>query len=162
MKGQIRIEFIFGIVVFALVIVLVVTLTNTLYSSLLRDSRKDVLKAKAINAIDILIEDTGDPPDWSTLPAASVKRVGLAYNQGLGQPYSLSVDKISALNASCGCGCWQNLLWNYNFSSYRIKIYNSTQQVLFCGYESLELPTVMETRYVYINGDLGNITLELW
>lgn len=64
MKGQIRVEFILGIVIFIIVIFLVVTQTNTLYSSLLSDSRKDALKAKAINVIDILVEDTGDPPNW--------------------------------------------------------------------------------------------------
>ena len=82
MKGQIRVEFIFGIVIFIIIIFLVVTQTNTLYSSLLGDSRKDALKAKAINVVDILVEDTGDPPNWDTMAQSnpgSVSRVGLAY-----------------------------------------------------------------------------------
>jgi len=154
MFGQIRIEFVFGIIIFALIIFFIITQTNTLFSSLLTDSRTDAVKAKASNAIKILVEDNGDPPNWETLPDASVKRIGLAYNQ----PYNISKNKVIRLSTLNNC----TLLNNFDLKAYRLKVYNSTQQILFCGFDSLEPVTVMETRYIFVDGDFGNVTLELW
>lgn len=158
MFGQIRVEFIFGIIIFALIMFFIVTQTNTLFSSLLSDSRADALKAKASNAIRILVEDEGDPKDWTAL---NVKRVGLAS----GQPYNLSKSKVLALNSNCSTtsDIYKNLLWNFDLKAYRLKVYNSTyHQILFCGFDSLEPVTVMETRYVFIDNGYGKVTLELW
>jgi len=158
MLGQIRVEFIFGIIIFALVMFFIVTQTNTLFSSLLTDSRSDALKAKALDAIKILVEDKGDPPSWNDIPS-STKRVGLAE-----QPYFLSKSKVLTLNSNCTitADIYKNLLWNFDLKAYRLKVYNSTHQLLFCGYDSLEPVNVMETRYVYIDGGYGRITLEMW
>jgi hypothetical protein len=148
MFGQIRIEFIVGILIFAVIIIFIVNQTNITFSTLLTDSRADILKAKASNAITILVEDKGEPPNW--VPA-NVNRVGLAY-----KPYSLSIDKIDKLETDC------NLLDNFTLESYRLKIFNSTDQILFCGYDSLEPPIALEIKYVEIEGDYGNVSLELW
>ena len=164
MLGQIRVEFIFGIILFALIMFFIVTQTNTLFSSLLTDSRSDALKAKALNAIKILVEDKGNPENWDEIAQsnpANVKRVGLIYNQ----PYNLSKNKILNLSYNCSytADLYKNLLWNFDLKAYRLKVYNSTNhQILFCGYDSLEPVTVMETRYVYIDGDYGRVTLEMW
>jgi hypothetical protein len=162
MFGQIRVEFVFGIIIFALIMFFIVTQTNTLFSSLLTDSRTDAVKAKASNAIKILIEDRGDPPDWDTIAQSNpgnVKRVGLTYYyqpSNISQPYNLSRNKILNLSSNC------SLLNNFDLKAYRLKVYNSTQQILFCGFDSLEPVTVMETRYIFVDGDFGRITLELW
>ena len=160
MFGQIRVEFIFGIIIFALIMFFIVTQTNTLFSSLLSDSRADALKAKASNAIRILVEDKGYPENWDTQPG-STKRVGLVYNQ----PYNLSKYKILNLSYNCSstADIYKNLLWNFDLKAYRLKVYNSTHQIiLFCGFDSLEPVTVMETRYVFIDNEYGKVTLELW
>ena len=168
MFGQIRIEFIFGIVIFALVIFYIVTQTNTLFSSLLTDSRSDTIKAKALNSIKILVEDVGDPPNWETVAPGNVKRVGLAYNQSYQpypfQPYNLSKSKILALESNCTntIDLYKNLLWNFELRGYRLKVYNSTHRILFCGFDSLEPPVAMETRYVFVDNGFGRVTLELW
>jgi len=159
MFGQIRVEFVFGMIIFALIIFFIITQTNTLFSSLLTDSRTDAVKAKASNAIKILVEDKGDPIDWNSTPS-STKRVGLAE-----QPYFLSKSKVITLNSNCTNtpDIYKNLLWNFNLKAYRLKVFNSTNhQILFCGYDSLEPVTVMETRYIFVDGDFGRITLELW
>lgn len=148
MLGQIRIEFIAGILIFSLILVFVVTQTNITFSSLLTDSRADILKAKSLNAITILVEDTGDPPNWTPL---NMRRLGLAY-----EPYSLSIDKINNLNSNC------DLLDYFDLRNYRLRIYNSTNLVLFCGYDVLEPPIAFELKYVEVEGDYGNISLELW
>lgn len=151
MIGQIRIEFVFGLMLFILLIVFIVVQTNVLFTSLITDSKSDKLKAKAINSIKILIEDKGDPENWWSVADANVKRVGLA-----DQPYNISVAKITKLKSNC------TLLWNFNLGAYRLKILNSTQQLLMCGFDSLEPATVTEVKKVYINGDLGTVSLELW
>jgi hypothetical protein len=115
MFGQIRIEFIVGILIFAVIIFFIVNQTNITFSTLLTDSRADILKTKASNAITILVEDKGEPPNWDSI---TVIRVGLA-----NEPYSLSIDKINNLKSDC------NLL---------------------------------EIKYVEIEGDYGNVSLELW
>jgi hypothetical protein len=160
MLGQIRVEFIFGIILFALIMFFIVTQTNTLFSSLLTDSRSDALKAKALNVIKILVEDRGYPTDWDTQLPGNVKRVGLVYNQ----PYNLSKNKVLNLSQNCSNtpDIYKNLLWNFDLKAYRLKVYNSTNQTLFCGFDSLEPPVVMETRYVFIDNDFGKVTLELW
>jgi hypothetical protein len=163
MYGQIKVEFIFGIVIFAMVIFFIVTQTNTLFSSLITDAKSDSLKAKASNAIEILVGDQGDPPNWETIAQANpgnVKRVGLAYNQ----PYNLSRNKISSLSQNCTgtSDYYKNLLSNFNLNAYTLKIYDSTGQILICGIESTEPPAVIETRYVIIGNDFGNVTLKLW
>jgi hypothetical protein len=91
MLGQIRIEFIAGILIFAIIITFVVSQTNITFSNLLTDSKADVLKAKAFNAITILVEDVGEPSNWNP---SNVERVGLAY-----EPYSLSINKINTLSS---------------------------------------------------------------
>ncbi|MFH0929582.1 MAG: hypothetical protein V1818_04525 [Candidatus Aenigmatarchaeota archaeon] len=139
MKGQMRIEFIAGILIFVIIIVFIVNQTNITFSNLLTDSRADILKAKALNSITILTEDVGND------------RIGLAT-----APLELSMVKINNLDANC------QLLEDFELGSYRLKIYNSTSMILFCGYEMSSPPRSIETRYVKIGNDYGNVTLELW
>jgi hypothetical protein len=80
-----------------------------------------------------------------------IKEVGLA-----DQPDILSVDKIANLNANC------DLLLNFGMNTYRLRIYNSTSLLLYCGTESLSPAKITESRYVKIGNDFGNITLEMW
>ncbi|MFH1229423.1 MAG: hypothetical protein V1678_03300 [Candidatus Aenigmatarchaeota archaeon] len=163
MLGQMRIEFIFGIVIFCVIIFYVVTQTNILFSSLVTDSKSDALKAKASEAIKILVEDPGDPLGWDMMPVGSVKRVGLAYSVVSVQPYNLSKSKVLALNANCsGSDMLKNMLWNYELNAYRLRIFNSTHEILSCGFRNPSSATVTETRYVFIDNGYGSVVLELW
>lgn len=154
MKGQMRIEFAAGILVFAVLIVFIVNQTNITFTNLLTDSKTDISKTKNLNSITILAEGKGDPPDWDLVAQSSpedVKRVGLAYS-----PYNLSINKINNLSSNC------DLISNFYLGSFRLRIYNSTHSLLFCGYETMEPPISIEVKYVKIEDDYGNITLELW
>jgi len=161
MLGQIRIEFIFGMLIFSLIIFFIVTQTSTLFSSLLIDSESDALKAKATSVIRILVEDKGDPTNWDTIAQANpgnVKRVGLADS-----PYNLSKTKVNNLSYNCSnSDAVRNLIGNFELKAYRLRVFNSTQQILICGYQSLEPVTVTETRYVFIDNGYGRVILELW
>ena len=64
MFGQIRIEFVFGLIIFTLVIFFIVTQINTVISTTLSDARINSLKAKANSIIEILINDGGYPDNW--------------------------------------------------------------------------------------------------
>lgn len=158
MIGQMRIEFVLALVLFVLMMVFIVSQINTLFSSLLTDSKIDDLKAKSVNAMKVLVEDIGDPPNWfyPTMPDSGIKRIGLASARD--QPYSLSKAKINRLASSNNC----THLEKFDLKAYRLKIYNSTHRMLFCGFDSLEPPAATEIKYVYIDGGFGNISLELW
>jgi len=138
MFGQIRIEFIAGIIIFLIILVFVLNQTNITLTNLLVDSRADVLKAKALNTVTILIEDRGKPQNWNP---SNVERVGLAY-----EPHSLSINKINTLNSNC------DLLDSFYLGSYRLKIYNSNNLLLFCGIDISDPPAVFEVKYVKIEG----------
>lgn len=156
MRGQIKIDFVFGVIVFSVIIFFIVSQTNTLFSSLLTDSKSDALKARATSAIDILVEDPGDPANWDS--AGGVKRIGLASS-----PYVLSRAKVLNLSYNCSnSDLYKNLLWNFDMKAYRLRIYNSTKQIMLCGFDSLEAPTVTETRYVMIDNEYGRVVLDLW
>ena len=100
--------------------------------------------------MSILTEDKGSPSNWE-VNLNSVQRVGLAVS-----PNVLSMAKISALANHC------DLLDNFYLSSYRLRIYDSTHQILLCGYNNLEPPLSSETRHVIIGGEYGNVTLDMW
>jgi len=134
MRGQTRIEFIFAIVIFSIVIFYIATQINTVFSSIISDYEINSLKAKALNSIINLVETE------------------LISNK----PYKLSKEKVNNLNQNC------DLLNNFSLETYRLKIYNSTDLLLFCGFDSLKPPKVFVMKYVIIEDDLGNMTLELW
>jgi hypothetical protein len=161
MFGQVRIEFIFGVVIFAVIIFYIVTQTNTLFSALLFDSRLDYLKAEATNTIKILVEDRGEPANWDMLAVSSpgsIKRVGLA-----NEPFFLSRSKVLNLSYNCSnSDVYKNLLWSFSLKAYRLRVYNSTSRILLCGFDSLEPAAVTETRYVYIDNGFGTVVLDLW
>ena len=72
------------------------------------------------------------------------------------EPFVLSSTKIYALNNKC------DLLDNFSLGGYRLTVYDDTSQMLFCGYVGISPITTTVTKPVLINGEYGNITLELW
>lgn len=64
MLGQIRIEFIFAVVIFGLIILFIASQINTMLTITLTTSKSDDLRAKATGVMTVLIEDGGEPEDW--------------------------------------------------------------------------------------------------
>jgi hypothetical protein len=149
LKGQIKVEFIFGIFVFSLVILFAGAHLKDKLSSILTDSRIDSLKAEGISIVNVLVRDKGYPEDWESDPRF-VKILGLAHS-----PYNLSRVKINTLNSNC-------TLFEEKFGiiGYRL-IINTTHQILSCGgvggriKVSIEVPVVVEN-------EKGKLILELW
>jgi len=150
MLGQIRIEFIFSVVIFCIILFFVVSQLNILFSAIITDSESDISKVIATNALTILLEDRGDPPNWQTNPE-NTKRVGLAT-----EPFVLSKQKVNELNKNC------SLLDNYNLKSYFLTIHNSTGQILSCGHNILDPPAAIVIRYAFVDNGVGNVTIKVW
>jgi len=151
MFGQIRVEFIFAVVIFGLIILFIASQINTILTITLTTSRSDDLRVKTTGVITALIEDKGEPEDWYNSPE-NAKRIGLVDQY----PYRLSSAKVTTLKDNC------TLLDYFDLKGYRLKIYQEDQQVLFCGYDSLIPPTTMVIRNVYVGDTPGNMSLELW
>lgn len=160
MRGQARVEFILSIVAFAIIVFYISMQINNSFIGIYTDARLDMLKAKAINTITFLVEDSGDPENWEKLSdPTKANRTGLAYQK---QPYNLSSEKIFVLNKTRDSYGRCLLLENFSLGSYRLKIYNSTNEMLFCGYPSIAEITISLTKSVFIENQHGNITLEIW
>ena len=133
MKGQTRIEFIFGIVVFSVLVFYVVSQINASFSEQMSDYESYTVNTKATNAVKYLAERE------------------LASN-----PYNLSTAKLNSLRSSCAT------VNSLNLGSYYLRIYNSTGLEVTCGIESLKAPKSSVTKYVLVRNAVGNITLEIW
>ena len=72
------------------------------------------------------------------------------------KPYEISDEKLNGLKNDCG------KLDIFNLGTYRLTIYNETDQVVFCGTDSMRPPRVSTTKYVTVNNVTGNITVEVW
>jgi len=151
MKAQIRVEFIFGVIAFAIIIFFIFSQINNVFTNVVLDSKTDTLKAKAITIINILSQEKGFPPDWNEHVIPLSIRVGLAL-----EPFKLSREKIDKLQNNC------DLLNMYELSGYKLTIYDSNEQILFCGYPGAPPITTIVSRNVLIDGGYGNISLELW
>jgi hypothetical protein len=121
-----------------------------LFSIVSQDSKNDALKGKAIGALTLILEDSGEPYDWET--TGNVVRVGLAI-----EPYKLSGGKMNKLNGEC------ELLDKYELGQYKLTIRNSASEIkVGCGSKTLEPPVVTVSRAVFIDGDYGTATLEMY
>ncbi len=149
-KGQVKIDFIFALVFFTVLIFYIGLQINAATGSSLADSKLDALKAESESILDVLVSSGGSPQNWETLPADKVVMVGLA-----SAPYSISSAKLSALNSNC------NLMNKFGSISYRLTASSGSAILLSCGYGGPRV-TSMSERPVFVNGVYGKITLELW
>lgn len=155
MHGQIKIEYIFGIVFFAIIIFYLATQIGSAITGVASDSATDNIKVKANSVLKILIEDCGEPTNWEEKDLTEVKRIGLAIS-----PYNLSIKKITKLNdtrVDDRCA----LMEKFDLDNYKLTIFNSTDKMLECGYTP-PLVSVPILKPVFIEGSYGNVTLEVW
>jgi hypothetical protein len=150
MLGQTKFEFIFAVVIFAIIIFFAVSQINVLFTAIITDSTTDIAKTISTPVINLLLKDGGEPPDWESDPS-NAKWVGLATD-----PFILSKQKVDELHNNC------TLLNVYNLGEYSLVIHNKTHRILFCGYESLEIPKSIIIKYIFVDNDVGNVTLKVW
>jgi hypothetical protein len=133
MKGQTRLEFIFGIIIFSVLVFYVVSQINTSFSSQISNYESYTLNTKALNTVKFLAE--------SKLAAS---------------PYNLSLAKLDVLRSDCSS------IDAYGLGSYSLRIYNSTDIEVSCGTQTLKAPRASVSKSVLVRNTLGNITLEIW
>ncbi len=149
MKAQVKLEFIFSIVFFGLVLVFLVTQIANNNGIIITDSRADVLKAKTLAIIDLLSDSPGNPPDWEN--GGAIKRVGLA-----SAPGKLSLTKINALKINCDL--FEKSFGTFN---YNMRISDETGDLLFCGYSNITISINIKRPFM-VEGRRGEISLDLW
>lgn len=144
MKGQIRVEFIFSVVLFGGLFILIAMFMNSAFTMFTNDAKIDIIKTRTYTTAVILMED---------------KEKGLAVT-----PYILNETKIAAFNSTRDSeGRCTSLLF-LNLSGYRLKIWNATTMLLDCGYFGIPVTYMEKSIGIITDGrySAGNMTLELW
>ncbi len=145
MKGQVKIEFVLGAVIFAVIIFYVASQINTAFLSAVSDSRIDSLKAESITVLELLAKDS---------------ERGLAYPN---QPNRLNRTRIDEWETNKGANnnCMQ--LNELDLGGYRLVISHETDGVVLrCGFVGISTIRTSVVRPVKIGNAYGNMTLEMW
>ncbi len=150
MKGQTKIEFVFSLVFFSILILFLTLQVTSNISSALSDSYFDSLRARAWSLADILVRTQGDPPNWEVNPA-SARYIGLA-----SEPFNLSEAKLREVQNNC------NLLNKTVRGPYRLVVYDEYGTLIVeCGFGGPELSSGV-TVPVFIGDRFGTLTLVVW
>lgn len=147
MKGAIKIEFMLGVVVFAIIVLYVGNQIGIAFNSANTDARIDILKSKSISVLNMILLDND---------------IGLAVG-----PSVLSTSKLQEWNEDAELNdgnCIQ--LDRFKLAGYRLVINDGTNDVLFCGFVGLSQIRTMTMREYIIEDsnptEYGTITLEMW
>ena len=144
-------EFLFAVIIFAVIIFFIATQLNVLFSTSAGESGIDNLKAHGINVLNVLLEDKGNPENWELDPSRTI-RVGLASD-----PYKLTMTKIIALSNNC------DLLERFDLNGYSLEIFDENKNpLLFCGFRGVPPITVSISKSALIENELGEVRLVLW
>jgi len=146
MKGQLKIEFVLGLVVFAIIILYVGTQIGTAFNTANTDSRLDALKSQGIAVIDVLTKDH-------------------VYGFSELEPNILNITRINEWNAESSSSVPPGRcsgLDKFGMKNYRLTVNKTTSQILYCGYAGISNVRTSVIRYVTIQGDYGQVELELW
>ncbi len=149
-KGQIKIDFIFALVFFTILVFYIGMQINNSLVSGISDSKMDTLKSEAESILNILVSTKGNPENWEFLPQEQVIRIGLA-----SAPYNLSSSKIDKLKNNC------NLMDRFGDINYRLAISGGSGIILSCGYGGPRV-TAKSEMPVVVNGKYGRAILEMW
>ncbi|MBU3896385.1 MAG: hypothetical protein KJ697_00410 [Nanoarchaeota archaeon] len=147
MKGAVKIEFILGVVVFAIIVLYVGNQIGTAFNSANMDARIDMLKSESVSVLNMILLDTD---------------IGLSVS-----PNTLSTIKLQEWNdySNENDGRCPGLD-RFNLSGYRLAINDGTDEVLFCGFVGLsQIRTMTMREYIRENTNpikYGTITLEMW
>ena len=150
MKGVIKVEFILGVVIFAILIFYIAFQINTSFVGINIDTNLDMLKSESYSVLTILSTDETE---------------GLAYSKNV-----LSFDKIKQWDDNRGSNNNCINLDEFNLGGYRLNIYHEdyNEPILFCGYIGLSTLRTNVIKHVKIYDEStntirnGNMTMEMW
>ena len=150
MKGQVKIEFLLGIVVFAVIIFYVGSQIGTAFTSLNTDTKLDILKAKSVTVLDILTKDSVN----GLALEDPVNKLSIINN--------LDETRIAEWDANRGPNGECLDMEKFDLDGYRLVINKADTEVLFCGFVGITRIRSNAVRFVKIGAEYGDITLELW
>jgi len=147
MKGAVKVEFILGVVVFAIIVLYVGNQIGVAFSSANIDARIDILKSKSVSVLNIMMLDTS---------------FGLATS-----PNTLDTSVLKEWNEDAIINEGKCIQFDrFDLKGYRLIINDGINDVLFCGYVGLSSIRTMTMReYIIENSNpirYGTITLEMW
>jgi hypothetical protein len=97
MKAQVSFEYYLSLTLFVLFVAYIVFQVVATVPIYKRQMKSELLMSEAYQLSELLVNDEGEPPAWSSVPAA--KRIGLANRTNATN--LVSFEKIRALNNSC-------------------------------------------------------------
>lgn len=142
MKGQVKVEFVLAVVAFAVVAFAVATQLNSSFNIVAGDNRADMLHARALGLVNLMVEDTRWLSD--------------------GRPYSINTANLTAIDSRRDQFEQCLDLTPLRLGGYRMTVANSTHTLLRCGAVTAGSGAVSVSRAVWIERDWGTITVEMW
>lgn len=149
-KGQIKVDFIFALIFFTVMIFYIGIQVNNAMTSSLTDSKLDTAKSESDSILGVLVSTRGSPDNWETLQENHINRIGLATT-----PYNISMSKLNALKTNC------NFMNKFGSINYRFSITSENIILLSCGYGGPRITSKSELP-VFVNGKYGKAALEMW
>lgn len=149
-KGQIKIDFIFALIFFTVMIFYIGIQVNNAMVSSMADSKFDTVKSETDSILNILASTQGSPANWESLQESQIDRIGLATI-----PYNISLSKLNALKSNC------NLMGKFGSINYRFSITSAGAILLSCGFGGPRITSRSELS-VLVNGKYGKAVLEMW
>jgi hypothetical protein len=125
--------------------------------------QREIFRAESYRLSEMLINDPGHPLDWETLPAGSVKRIGLS-DATANVTNLLNETKLSKMKQMCGAdyAAVKRLVGGqHDFSLVYI---NSSGAFDICNQTCVTCDVKASiTRFVaFSTGDYGKIVLQMW
>lgn len=149
-KGQIKFDFIFALLFFAIMVFYIGVQVNSTLVSSLTDSKLDTLKSQTDTILNILVSTPGSPGNWESLTESQISRIGLAP-----APYNISSSKLNKLKNNC------DLMKKFGDIDYRLTISSGSTVLLSCGYGGPRVTSKSEVP-VLVSGKYGKAVLEMW
>ncbi|MCD6477088.1 MAG: hypothetical protein J7K26_02920 [Candidatus Aenigmarchaeota archaeon] len=138
MKAMIKVEFIFGIIVFIIIIIYSMSQINSMFIISSSDSKIDVNKLRANTILNLISEDDS---------------IGLIV-----EPYRF-YNPTDLKNNGCPN------LEKYNLGQYRLTLYQSGQDepIIKCGSNNTLPASIFEVKYIsFDDNTYGRMVLEMW
>ncbi len=100
MKAQVSSEYYFSLVLFVMFATYIVFQTISATSVYRAEIRNRLLKAEAYQISELLVNDFGEPLNWTQTSPGEIKRIGLS-SELKNLTNLISLDKIQAFNQTC-------------------------------------------------------------
>ena len=136
------------------------------YPIYLNEVRNEELRSEAYQLSELLINDIGEPGNWTGKYFAYVSRVGLS-DENYNKTNYLSLMKISDFDSNCSSDynlVKSKLASSYDFSIYLFQRYPIDKQLIDCKPPVITVSNINVTvrRIVYFGSGYGELVVQMW